>query len=153
MKIYYNNEWIDVDIGDKKLTELNIIIGSSTWIENNVLIGSNVRIGNGVQIGSNVWIENDVRIENDVWIESSTWIGSGVLIRSDVLIESICSKYNCNKYYDEKTKKDYIRIGCEIHPAEAWKEPEFVLSLVRKRKEEDWWESRGRKILQFLLES
>jgi len=70
----------------------------------------------------------------------------GAVIGVGAVIDVVISKYNCNKY------NDLIRIGCETHTTEEWSSIEFQEELATKH-DRVWWESRGRKILAFLMES
>ena len=97
MKIFYDENWIQVQQNDIKARELNIVINDSAWI------------GNSAEI------------------------------------EVIIAKYNCNRY------NNVIRIGCETHPIEKWQDIEFQENLANKH-EWKWWNERGKKILNFLID-
>ena len=101
MKIYYKNEWIDVEIGDPKLEELNIRIGDG------------VRLGDGVWLGDDVWLGNCVVIGIYSIIPKNTVIPGKSIINS-VIIHDPKYKYKvvlCN---------GNIAIGCQIHTPEEW---------------------------------
>ena len=60
MKIYYRNEWVQAEIGDRKLKELNIVIGQNAWIGQDAWIGQNAQIEQDARIGQNVVINTSV---------------------------------------------------------------------------------------------
>lgn len=96
--------------------------------------------------------ELSILIGSGVHIESGVYIGSDVYIGSGVHIGCIISKYSCNRYFDIDTKTTYIRIGCETHSIEKWKDENFQKELAKNHNEVAWWNSRGIKILNFLME-
>ena len=46
-----------------------------------------------------------------------------------------------------------IRIGCETHNIDIWKDEIFQNHLAEKYNEIEWWNKRGKKILDFLMEN
>ena len=113
MKIYYKNEWIDVEIGDPKLEELNIRIGDGVVIDSCVRLGNCVRLGDGVWLGDDVWLGNCVVIGIYSIIPKNTVIPGKSIINS-VIIHDPKYKYKvvlCN---------GNIAIGCQIHTPEEW---------------------------------
>jgi carbonic anhydrase/acetyltransferase-like protein (isoleucine patch superfamily) len=126
MRIYYKNEWIDVNTNDERVKELSIRIREGAYIGERADIGERAGIGAGADIGA------------------GAYIGEGAYI--DVII----SKYCCNRYFDEKTKTYFIRIGCKTFTLQEWSNIEFQEKLADENDRE-WWEAKGRKILQFSM--
>ena len=163
MYIYYKNEWIKVDQNDEQVKELNIkigagaVIGTNAVIHAGAVIGAGADIGAGAVIGTNAVINADVIIHAGAVIGERADIGAGAVIGERAVIgagadiDVIISKYNCNRYFNEKTKTDYIRIGCKIHALQEWSNVEFQEKLAYEN-DRRWWEAKGRKILNFLME-
>ena len=112
----------DVEIGDYVEIGNHVEIGNDVEIGDYVEIGNDVEIGDYVKIGYCVKIEYGAKIGNHVEIGNHVKIGDDVEIGDYVKINNIRSiltfnsKYVCNEY-----QQGSIRIGCEIHPIQEFK--------------------------------
>jgi UDP-3-O-[3-hydroxymyristoyl] glucosamine N-acyltransferase len=140
-------------IGGGAGIETGAVIGKGTWIGEKAWIGEEAVIGSGAMIGSGAIIGSGTEIRDRTMIEAGSMIEGGAVIEAGAKIDCIISKYNCNKYFNMKDQKHYIRIGCEIRPEEDWKNESFIQKIVFERYNEGkWWKEEGKKILNFLLE-
>ena len=74
-------------------------------------------------------------------IEQGAYIGKGAYIIT------IHSKYTCN--ISPSKSGVFIRMGCEIHLAQYFKD--HGEALARKHGELEWWNKTGVNILKYLL--
>lgn len=110
MKVYYNNNWIDVEKDNPIITQLRITIESGAYIESNAYIGSGATIGSGAYIGSRAHIKSDATIGSGAYIESGVTIGNHTAVGSGVTIESRAT-IEGNAYIRSNA---YIRTGSYI---------------------------------------
>ena len=66
-------------------------------------------------------------------------------IKAGTEIDVIHSNYKCYRY------NDLICIGCETHSLKKWQNKKFQAKMA-KENDQEWWEEKGRRILNFLLD-
>jgi UDP-3-O-[3-hydroxymyristoyl] glucosamine N-acyltransferase len=132
-------------IGVGAIIKTGAIIGEKVYIGDEAIIKTGAIIREMSYIGEKTSIGVGTIIGEKSVIGAGAYIGDRVVIKKETDIDVIVSKYYCNRY------NNIIRIGCETHAIDKWENEDFQNELAIKHNELEWWNSRGKKILEFLI--
>ena len=116
------------------------------------LADAQTRWPNVIWSGDTFYIGTRALIGEGAIIGTRALIGEGADIREGAVIITLCDKYTGN--ISPTLDTVWLRIGCEIHPLSKWatEAEEIAQPHCQKINDKLWWETRGRRMLAYLME-
>ena len=121
------------ELGGLVLGEHNLSQEGDCWVSDNAQISGNTRVSGDARVSDNAWVSGDARVSDNAWVSGNARVSGDAWIRDNAQVSGdawVCGgaivtvnviTFGNAFIYDITVTNKHIRIGCEQHLKEDWK--------------------------------
>ena len=110
-------------------------VSDNAWVYGNAQVYGNARVSGDAQVSGDARVYGDARVSGDAWVYGGQ-------------IRSVVPTYSTT-YVANPAKPGFLRIGCEVHTFNQWRD--HGLSIASARGEGEWYTQDIMPVLEHLI--